>query len=103
MPCVTVIARKVSSDAYLVASDLEWVIVRLGTLSDAPGTGEVKLDVAISYGDIPREDVATCLTRIIGEPNVRNVVLELTAGSEPINQALSRLVARAELLTGRII
>ncbi len=84
--------------------DLDWVIVRLGTLSDAPGTGDVNLDFAISYGDVPREDVTTCLTRIVGEPNVRNVILELTAGSEPINQALYEACrARREVLTGRII
>ncbi len=85
------------SDAYLVASDLDWIIVRPGTLSDAPGTGEVNLDVAILYGDVPREDVATCLTRIIGEPTIRNVILELTAGSEQIDHALSRLVSRASM------
>ncbi|MGV1873406.1 NAD(P)H-binding protein [Agrobacterium rosae] len=86
---------KKRSDAYLVASDLEWVIVRPGTLSDAPGTGEVNLDVAIRYGDVPREDVATCLMQIIAEPAIRNVILELTAGSEKVGVALSRLVSRA--------
>jgi hypothetical protein len=66
---------------------------RLGTLSDAPGTGSVRADVAIPYGSVPRDDVAA-LVEIIERPEVNHVIIELTDGDTPIGAALTRIASR---------
>ncbi|AOO81941.1 SDR family oxidoreductase [Bosea vaviloviae] len=82
------------ADAHLVATDLDWVIVRPGTLSDGPGTGKVSADLAIPYGDVPRDDVAATLVQIIEQPTVSRIIIELTAGETPIGKAIERLARR---------
>nr|WP_086493537.1 NAD(P)-binding oxidoreductase [Novosphingobium panipatense] len=82
------------ADAHLVASGLDWVIVRPGTLSDEPGTGLVAADVAIPYGTVPRDDVAATLAAIIHQPKLSRVILELTSGDEPISSAIARVATR---------
>lgn len=44
----TYIRIKKAADVHLVASDLDWVIVRPGTLTDAPGSGTVSADAAVA-------------------------------------------------------
>ena len=82
------------ADAHLVASDLDWVIVRPGTLSDDPGTGHVHADAAIPYGDVTRDDVAATLAGILDRPGISRTIIELTGGATPIGAALDRLAAR---------
>lgn len=82
------------ADAYLVASGLDYVILRPGTLSDDTGTGNIRADLAISYGTVSRDDVAAVLLGIVERPALRRTVIELTAGDEPIAHALDRLGAR---------
>lgn len=79
------------ADAELVASRLEWVILRPGTLTDDAGTGRVHADLAIPYGEIPREDVAATLVGIIENPAIKYQIIELTKGDEQIDAALQRL------------
>ena len=82
------------ADAHLVATDLDWVIVRPGTLLDAPGTGKVCAGFAIPYGDVSRDDVAATLAEIIERPEVSRVIIELTEGRTPIGEALTRIASR---------
>ncbi|WP_313653324.1 SDR family oxidoreductase [Pantoea sp.] len=79
------------ADAALVASSLEWVILRPGTLTDDAGTGRVHADLAIPYGEISREDVAATLVGIIEHPAIRYQIIELTKGDVQIDAALQRL------------
>ncbi|WP_457320135.1 SDR family oxidoreductase [Stenotrophomonas sp. P5_B8] len=81
---------KKRADVYLAASDLDWVILRPGTLSDAPGTGRVTLGPAIAYGDVPREDVAATLVGLVEHPALRHRIIELTQGHVPVDEALDR-------------
>ena len=81
---------KKRADVYLAASDLDWVILRPGTLSDAPGTGRVTLGPAIAYGDVPREDVAATLVGLVEHPALRHRIIELTQGDVPVDEALDR-------------
>lgn len=48
-------AVKKAADVHLAETDLDWVILRPGTLLDTPGTGKVRVGVAIPYGDVTRE------------------------------------------------
>ncbi len=81
-------AVKKRADVHLAATDLDWVILRPGTLLDSTGTGNVHAGLAIPYGDVPREDVAGALVQVIEQPGVRRVIIELTQGSTPVNEAI---------------
>jgi uncharacterized protein YbjT (DUF2867 family) len=88
------IAVKKRADVHLVESELDWVIVRPGTLLDDPGTGKVRADVAVPYGEVPRDDVAATIVELIEQPVVNRVIIELTSGEVPVSDAVVRL-ARA--------
>jgi uncharacterized protein YbjT (DUF2867 family) len=72
-----------STRAHIAATDLDWAIVRPGTLTDAPGTGKVRLGLPIPYGEVPRYDVAAVLAELVHAPEARRVILELTSGDVP--------------------
>lgn len=80
------------ADVHLAESDLDWIILRPGTLVDKTGTGNVRLGVAIPYGDVPRSDVAAVLAELIDTPQVRRVIIELTQGGTPVPAAVQQLI-----------
>lgn len=85
------IAVKKRADAHLVGTGLDWVIVRPGTLLDDTGTGKIRADVAIPYGEVSRDDVAATLAELIDQPKVNRVIIELTQGDTPVSDAVRRL------------
>jgi nucleoside-diphosphate-sugar epimerase len=85
------ISVKKTADAYLVASDLDWVILRPGTLTDEKGSGKITADLAIIYGSVTRDDVAMTLAELIDQPSVNHKIIELTQGETPIALAISKL------------
>lgn len=87
----TYIHIKKAADVHLVASDLDWVIVRPGTLTDAPGSGTVSADAAVAYGDVSRDNVAEVLATLVERPDVSRTIIELTDGATPIAAAIDRL------------
>lgn len=80
------------ADVHLAESDLDWVILRPGTLLDSPGTGKVHLGLAIPYGEVTRDDVAATLLAIIEQPSVSRMIVELTQGQTPVADAVQRFV-----------
>lgn len=84
-------AVKKRADVHLAESDLDWVILRPGTLLDAPGTGKVRTGLAIPYGDVPRDDVAATLLEIIEHPAVNRIIIELTEGETSVADSVARL------------
>jgi uncharacterized protein YbjT (DUF2867 family) len=88
------IAVKKRADVHLVETELDWVIVRPGTLVDGPGSGKVRADVAIPYGDVPRDDVAATIVELVEQPAVNRIIIELTQGETPIAGAIRRLASR---------
>lgn len=82
---------KKEADVALAQSELDWVILRPGTLVDDSGTGLIQAGPAIPYGDIPRDDVAATLAEIIEQPDVSRVIIELTAGDVPVRQAVEKI------------
>lgn len=80
---------KRQADVHLAGTDLDWIILRPGTLLDSQPTGEVRLGLAIPYGEVSRDDVASTIVALIEEPRLRRVILELTSGSTPVQQAVS--------------
>lgn len=88
-------AVKRAADVRLAASDLDWLVVRPGTLVDEPGTGRVSAGPSIAYGDVPRDDVAAFLAASVVAPDLNRTVVELTAGDVPVSEAVARLAPRS--------
>ncbi|MGY0633671.1 NAD(P)-binding oxidoreductase [Luteimonas sp. A478] len=93
-------AVKKFADVHLAESNLDWVILRPGTLLDAAGTGKVRTGLAIPYGDVPRDDVAATLREIIERPAVNRIITELTGGETPVAESVARLADDRQLRTG---
>ena len=90
------------ADAHLAASDLDYVILRPGTLTDDPGTGRVRADLALPYDTISRDDVALALASVLECPEIGRTIIELTVGDQPIDQAFARLAVWGSRPTARV-
>lgn len=80
---------KKQADVEVVATDLDWVIVRPGTLLDEEGDGSVSLGKALSYGTVKRGNVAKVLASLVDLPLIRREIIELTDGEEAVDVALT--------------
>ena len=80
-------AAKAAADEALVASGLDWTIVRPGGLTDEPGTG--KVDVSpVGSGQIPRDDVALVLYHCLLADNTIRVGFDVISGPVPVEVAI---------------
>jgi uncharacterized protein YbjT (DUF2867 family) len=83
---------KAEADAYLTASDLDWTVVRPGSLTNDPGTGRVKVSTTLgSRGPVPRDDVAAVVAASLAGDHTIGLIFELFTGGTPIPQALAEL------------
>jgi uncharacterized protein YbjT (DUF2867 family) len=86
---------KAAADEALAASDLDFTIVRPGSLTDEPGTGRVDVSTALGRrGPIPRDDVAAILVAVLDAPETSGLTFEAFAGEQPVELAV-RALARA--------
>ena len=86
---------KADADAALVASGLDYTIVRPGSLTDDPGTGRVRLTTELgNRGPIPRDDVAAVLLVCLDAPETIGLIVEAFEGEQEIELAV-RALARA--------
>ena len=69
-------------------SDRDWTIVRPGRLTIDPGQGRVRIDLEPSRGEIPRDDVAALLARLLKDARSVRMILYVNSGPEPLEQAL---------------
>jgi uncharacterized protein YbjT (DUF2867 family) len=84
-------AKKDADDA-LMASGLDWTIVRPGGLTDEPGTGKVDAARALGRrGEITREDTALVIREALHRPNTVRVAFEVLEGPTPVGVALEAL------------
>ena len=87
---------KAAADAALAASDLEWTIVRPGSLTDDPGTGRIDVSTDLGRrGPVPRDDVAATLATVLDTPETARLTFEVFAGEHEVELAV-RSLARAE-------
>lgn len=84
---------KARADRALMASGLDWTIVRPGRLTDEPATGEVRLARHVERGEIPRADVAAVVAATLDDPRTSGHVFEVVSGDVPVADALDRLIA----------
>ena len=82
---------KAEADAALVASGLDFTIVRPGPLTDDPGTGSVRVGEDVGRAAVTRDDVAGVLAGVLDEPRTVGRTFVLVGGDTPIATALSQL------------
>ncbi|MGH3794299.1 MAG: NAD(P)H-binding protein [Pseudonocardiaceae bacterium] len=86
---------KAASELDLRARDLDWTVLRPGTLTDEDPGGMVRLaPPKLEHGRISRADVAAVLAALLREPGSAGLTLELVAGDTPIADAVPVVVAR---------
>jgi uncharacterized protein YbjT (DUF2867 family) len=83
------ITAKTAAEDDLRARDLDWTILRPGSLTDAPATGRIRLaPPPVPAGTVPRADVATVIAALLDDPATRHQTLELTGGDSPVAAAV---------------
>ena len=83
-------AKKAAADD-LRSRDLDWTILRPGSLTNDPGTGLVLLAEKTGHGSVPRDDVAAVLAGLCDTPAAIGRTLDLIAGKTPVVDALKNL------------
>jgi len=79
---------KKAADDHLLATDLDYTILRPGRLNDEPGTGRIRAGLPLSPDEIPREDVAAALAVIVDRPGTIGQTIDITRGDTPVEEAL---------------
>ncbi|MEU9836205.1 NAD(P)H-binding protein [Streptosporangium sp. NPDC048047] len=74
--------------------DLDWTILRPGTLTDDPGTGRVMLShPPVPHGRVPRDDVAAVIVELLDSPGPHRHIVELVGGEVPVAEAVRGLAS----------
>ena len=87
------IQAKAEADAALVASGLDWTIVRPGMLTNEPGTARVAVGERLERAEVTRDDVAAVLVGVLDEPRTIGRTFVVVSGDTPIPDALRQLCA----------
>jgi uncharacterized protein YbjT (DUF2867 family) len=83
---------KAEADRALMASGLDWTVVRPGMLTDDPGTDRVTVTLDMdARGPVPRDDVAAVLAAALAEPGTIGKAFVVIAGETPIEAAIRSL------------
>jgi uncharacterized protein YbjT (DUF2867 family) len=82
---------KTEAEEDLRRRDLDWTVLRPGGLTNAPGTGRVRLEASVPRGQISRDDVAAVIVDLLSHARGIGQTLELVAGDTPIEQAIEQL------------
>ena len=79
---------KIEADRRLADSDLDWTIVRPGSLTDAAGTGRIRAGEDIGTGQIARADVAATLAAVLATNSTIRKTFDLIEGDTPVDEAV---------------
>ncbi|MCB0383279.1 MAG: SDR family oxidoreductase [Psychroserpens sp.] len=80
---------KHNADEFLKVSNLNYTIVRPGSLTNEKGTGKIKLSKSIDeFGEISRDDVAQTLVKSLHDDSPKNSTFEILKGDTRIGKAL---------------
>ncbi|MEJ3658292.1 NAD(P)H-binding protein [Actinomycetes bacterium KLBMP 9759] len=86
-------AKKAAEDA-ITATDLDWTILRPGSLTDDPGIGKVLLtEPPCEVGPVTRDDTAAVLAALLDAPGTAGKILELREGETDVVAAVSELAS----------
>lgn len=70
---------------------MNYTIIRLGILLNEIGTGKVAAAENITYGSIPREDVASAIVAALDEENTYKRAFDLITGDDSVVEALQKI------------
>jgi uncharacterized protein YbjT (DUF2867 family) len=79
---------KAEADRRLADSDLDWTIVRPGSLTNDSGTGRVRVGEDIGSGEVPRADVAATLAAVLQTDSTIGKAFDLLSGDTPVDEAV---------------
>jgi uncharacterized protein YbjT (DUF2867 family) len=82
---------KAEADKAVMASGLDYTIVRPGMLTDDQGSGRVNVAPRLERGSISRADVAAVLLACLEIENTIGRDFDLLSGETPIEEALAAL------------
>src|SRR5215216_3610369 len=83
---------KARADERLQESDLDYTIIRPGSLTEEEGAGRIEAaEVLGRRGEIPRDDVARTFAEALEMPNTYRKTFEIIGGETPIREALERI------------
>jgi uncharacterized protein YbjT (DUF2867 family) len=85
------IEAKAEADERLASSGLDHTIVRPGRLTDAPGTGRIRVGLDIGAGEVTRDDVAATLLAVLDADNTIGETFDLLEGDTPVEDAVRSL------------
>lgn len=92
------LAAKRAADDALMATNLDWTILRPGRLMDSAGAGRISTKRREYWPTVTRADVAETLYRAIDHRGLSRRVFDVYSGDTPIDDALN-LVAGAPRTT----
>ncbi|SDX52002.1 NAD(P)H-binding [Modestobacter sp. DSM 44400] len=84
-------AKLAAEQDVLPRTGLDVTVLRPGGLTDAPGTGRVRLDRHVARGQVPRDDVAAVIVALLDDPH-SGAVVELVAGDTDVAEAVAAIV-----------
>lgn len=80
---------KAAADERLASSNLDYTIIRPGSLTDEDSTGRIEAAQSLGRrGEISREDVASTFVAALGAGNTYGKTFEILAGETPIQDAI---------------
>jgi len=83
---------KARADERLQQSDLDYTIIRPGSLTEEEGTGRIEAAETLGRrGEITRDDVARTFAEALEMENTNHKTFEILAGDAPIREALERI------------
>lgn len=82
---------KAEADEIVRTRDLDWTIVRPGGLTDDEATDRVQIADSTGRGQIPRDDVAEIVVRLVVDGTAVRRQFEVISGDTPIPEALGAL------------
>jgi uncharacterized protein YbjT (DUF2867 family) len=82
---------KAEADAAVVASGLDWTIVRPGVLTNEAGTARVAVGERLERAEVTRDDVAAVIVGVLDEPRTIGRTFVVVEGETPIPDALRQL------------
>ena len=85
------LAVKKATEVHLCRTDLDWLIVRPGALTDEPGSGLITAGPAVIDAEVSRDNVAGFLAAAIDRPLLSREIVELTDGATAIAEAVCEL------------
>src|SRR3712207_4039686 len=83
---------KARADERLQESDLDYTIIRPGSLTNEEGTGTIEAAESLGRrGEIPRDDVARTFAEALEMRSTYHKTFEILAGDTPVREALERI------------